>query len=299
MRKKNYILFLLLFCAVSSFAQEFNASVSVTYNKIQSTNNELFNNMRRDIYEFMNNTRWTNNVYTIQEKIRCSFSFTLESQIGADEFKGNLQIQLNRPVFNSSYQTTVLNIFDKDIRFRYAEFESLKYKENSTNSNLVSLLAYYANIMLGYTYDTFSLNGGGVYFSRAEAIVAMCQNNIEVGWKSFEGRRNRYWLIENIQDATSVGVRRCLYMYHRQGLDMMEKDIVTARSSVLDALELLRKSYRERSNSMFIQLFFDAKSEEILNIFSEAYREEKTRVYNVVAEVDPTHNSKYKVLIKN
>jgi hypothetical protein len=296
---RQVLLFFCIFFSVSVFAQEFNCNVSVSHSKIQGSNQELFDNMRKDLYEFVNVTRWTDNVFSIDERIQCNLFFTLDEQIGADEFSGSLQIQLSRPVFNSSYTTTLLNFQDNDIRFRYAEFESLKYDAGSTNSNLVSLIAFYTNIMLGMTYDTFSPNGGGVYYSKAEAIVSQCQNNIEKGWKSFESRKNRYWIVENIQDAAFSGVRTCYYQYHRNGLDMMDKDVIGARSVVAESLELIRKSYRERSNSMIIKLFFDAKSDEIMNIFSESFNEEKMRVYNVVAEVDPTNLTKYKQLINN
>lgn len=290
---------LLTICTLTISAQEFNCAVSVSHSKIQSSNQELYSNMQRDIYEFINTTRWTDNVYSNDEKIQYSLYFTLEEQIGADEFKGRLQIQLRRPVYNSSYQTTLFNFLDTDIRFRYAEYEPLKYSENSNNTNLVSLIAFYSNIVLGITYDTFSPNGGGVYFSKAEAIVAQCQNRPEKGWKSFESRKNRYWLIENIQDSALSNVRVCWYQYHRHGLDIMEKDVTGGRSIIAESLELIRKSYRQRSNSMLIKLFFDAKADEIINIFAESFNEEKMRVYNILAEADPSNISKYKKLIKN
>lgn len=296
---KRLVLFLCIFISISVSAQEFNCNISISHSKIQGSNQELFDNMRKDIYELVNTTRWTDNVFSLDERIDCNLFFTLDEQIGADEFSGSLHIQLSRPVFNSSYTTTLFNFQDNDIRFKYAEFESLKYNASSNNSSLVSLLAFYTNLMLGMTYDTQSPNGGGVYYSKAEAIVAQCQNNIEKGWKSFESRKNRYWIIENIQDAALSGMRTCYYQYHRQGLDIMDKDINGGRSVIAESLELLRKAYRERSNSMLIKLFFDAKSEEIMNIFSESFNEEKMRVYNIVAEVDPTNLTKYKQLINN
>lgn len=296
---RHLILIFCVFLSISLSAQEFNCKVSISSSKIRGSNKELFTNMQKDILEFINNTRWTDNVFSTDEKIDCNFLFTLNEKIGSDEYAGNLQIQLSRPCFNSSYSTNLFNFKDNDIRIRYAEFESLKYNSSSNNSNLVSLIAFYANVMLGMTYDTFSPNGGGVYYSKAEAIVAQCQNNIEKGWKSFEGRKNRYWIIENLQDGALAGVRTCYYQYHRLGLDMMEKDVVGARSVIAESLELIRKAHRVRSSSLLIKLFFDAKSEEILNVFSESFNEEKMRVYNIVAEVDPTNITKYKKLISN
>lgn len=296
---RRFIILVLLISSVALSAQEFQCSVSISHSKIQGSNQEVYENMRKDIYEFINTTRWTDNVYAIDERIECKLFISLDEQIGADEFSGNMQIQLNRPVFNSSYKTTLFNFQDNDIRFRYAEFEPLKYNASIKNSNLVSLVAFYANLMLGMTYDTYSPNGGGVYYSKAEAIVAQCQNNIEKGWKSFESRRNRYWIIENLQDGALSGIRTCYYQYHRQGLDMMENDVTIARSTIAESLELVRKANRERSSCMLIKLFFDAKSEEIMNIFKDSFSDERKRVYNIVVEVDPTNITKYKKLIKN
>lgn len=296
---RRFILFVLLMSSVALSAQEFQCSVSISHSKIQGSNQEVYENMRKDIYEFINTTRWTDNVYAIDERIECKLFISLDEQIGADEFSGNMQIQLNRPVFNSSYKTTLFNFQDNDIRFRYAEFEPLKYNASVKNSNIVSLIAFYANLMLGMTYDTYSPNGGGVYYSKAEAIVAQCQNNIEKGWKSFESRRNRYWIIENLQDGALSGIRTCYYQYHRQGLDMMENDVTIARSTIAESLELVRKANRERPSCMLIKLLFDAKSEEIMNIFKDSFSDERKRVYNIVVEVDPTNITKYKKLIKN
>lgn len=296
---RRLFLFVAMFFSITLYAQEFKCNVSVSHSKIQGSNREIFENMRNDIYEFINTTRWTDNVYAMDERIECKLFITLDKQIGADEFTGNMQIQLNRSVFNTAYKTTLFNFQDNDIRFRYAEFEPLKYNASVNNSNLVSLIAFYANIMLGITYDTYSSNGGGVYFSKAEAIVAQCQNNIEKGWKSFESRRNRYWIIENFQDAALAGIRTCMYEYHRLGLDAMEKDLSVGRSVIAEGLELIRKANRERTSSMLVKLFFDAKADEVMNIFSESFSEEKKRVYNILVEVDPSNISKYKKLINN
>jgi hypothetical protein len=225
--------------------------------------------------------------------------FTLSEQLTVDEFKGSLQVQVRRPVFNSSYHTVIFNYKDNDIHFKYREFEPLVYSDNSKNTNLVSLLAFYSNIILGLDYDTFSIEGGSIYFSKAESIVARCQNNVESGWKSFESRRNRYWLIENIQDNAFTPFRECMYRYHRQGLDAMEKNVTDGRSVISESLELLRKVHRQKPNSMILQLFFDAKSEEIMNVFSKSFGDERKRVYNVLSEVNPANLSKYKRLLEN
>lgn len=299
MQKKYLFLLLMFFIGTDAFSQELNCSISISSQKIQGTNREIFRNMQKDIYEFMNTSRWTDNVFSYDERIECNMVFTLNEQLSVDEFKGSLQIQVRRPVYNSSYNTVIFNFKDNDIHFRYKEFEPLTYNDNAKNTNLVSLLAYYSYIILGLDYDTFSPEGGSVYFSKAEALVARCQNNRESGWKSFESRRNRYWLIENIQDNSFSSFRECMCMYHRQGLDAMAKNVVDGRSIIVESLELIRKSHRLKPNSMILQLFFDAKADEIMNIFSKAYGSERKRVYNILVEVNPANISKYRGLLEN
>lgn len=297
---KRYLLFLALsITSLFSFSQELDCRVSVSSQKIQGTNREIFRNMQKDIYEFMNTSRWTDNLFSYDERIECNMVFTLSEQLSVDEFKGSLQVQVRRPVYNSSYNTVVFNFKDNDIHFKYKEFEPLTYNDNAQNTNLVSLLAFYSYIIIGLDYDTFSPEGGSVYFSKAEALVARCQNKRESGWKSFESRRNRYWLIENIQDNAFSSFRECMYRYHRQGLDAMSKNVVEGRSIVAESLELLRKAHRLKPNSMIIQLFFDAKADEIMNIFSKSFGDERKRVYNALSEVNPANISKYKRLLEN
>lgn len=299
MIKKLLLFSLLLISSITIFSQELKCSVSISSQKIQGTNREIFRNMQKDIYEFMNTSRWTENLFSYDERIECNMVFTLNEQLSVDEFKGSLQVQVRRPVYNSSYNTVIFNFKDKDIHFKYKEFEPLTYNDNSRNTNLVSLLAYYSYIIIGLDYDTFAPEGGSIYFSKAEALVARCQNNRESGWKSFESRRNRYWLIENIQDNAFSPFRECMYAYHRQGLDGMEKNVVDGRTVIAESLELLRKAHRLKPNSMILQLFFDAKADEIMNIFSNSFGDERKRVYNILAEVNPANISKYKRLIEN
>lgn len=297
-RKHCFVLWLGVLVASGLRAQELRCNISVTSQQIQGTNRELFSNMQRDLYEFLNNKRWSEHVFAYDERIECSLQFVLNEQVGSDQFKGTLQVRVSRPVYNSSYSTTLLNIRDNDIDFSYREFEPLVYNEGGQNSNLVNLLAFYANIILGVDYDSFSLMGGNEFFSRAERIVAQCQNTREAGWKSFENRRNRYWLINNLQDRSYATVRECLYRYHRLGLDAMADNVADGRLAIAESLELVRKAYRVKPNSYLIQIFFDAKADEIVNVFKPAFADERKRVYNVVSEVNPANNSKYGVLIQ-
>lgn len=282
-----------------SFGQELRCNISVSSQKIQGTNRELFTNMQRDMYEFVNNKRWSENVFAYDERIECSIQITLDEQSGSDEFKGSMQVRVSRPVYNSSYATILLNFKDNDIDFVYREFEPLEYNESGQNTNLVSLLAFYTNIILGLDYDSFSPMGGNEFYNRAENIAARCQNSRESGWKSFESRRNRYWLINNLQDRSYTPVRDCIYRYHRLGLDVMSDNVTDGRMAILEALELLQKAHRSKPNSYIMQVFFDAKADEIVNIFKPAFTDERKRVYNIVSEVNPANSSKYGTLIQD
>jgi len=210
-----------LFFAAGGFSQELRCNITVSAARIQGANRQLFRTMQSDIYEFMNQRKWTNHVYTYEEKIRCNILIRLDEQVSSDEFKGSIQVQLKRPVFNSSYETTVLNIKDNDFHCRYVEYQPLEFNETSNRDNLTNILAFYAYIILGFDYDTFSPEGGTAYFEKAQSIVNNSQNARERGWKSFESERNRYWLIENVLNASYSDFRSCMYTYHRKGLDIM------------------------------------------------------------------------------
>lgn len=298
MMKLAVVLVVLFMLGGRGYAQELRCDISVSAQKIQGSNRELFTNMQRDIYEFMNNKRWSENVFTYDERIEASMQITLEEQSGSDQFKGSLQVRVSRPVYNSSYNTILLNFKDNDIDFVYREFEPLEYNESGQNSNLVNLLAFYANIILGLDYDSFSLMGGNEFYNRAENITARCQNSREAGWKSFESRKNRYWLINNLQDRSYTAVRDCIYRYHRLGLDIMTDHVTDGRLAIVEALELLQKAHRSKPNSYIMQVFFDAKADEVINIFKSAFADERRRVYNIVSEVNPANHSKYNSLIQ-
>lgn len=293
-----FTLCILLILSGRAFGQELRCNISISSQKIQGTDRELFTNMQRDISEFMNNTRWSSNVFTYDERIECNLQIILNEQTGGDIFKGSMQVRVSRPVYNSSYNAVLLNLKDDDIEFSYREYEPLAYNESGQNTNLVNLLVFYANVILGFDYDSFSLMGGSDFFSRAENIVAQSQNTRETGWKSFEGRRNRYWMINNLQDRSYAPVRECIYRYHRLGLDAMSDNVNDGRLEVLSALELLQRAHRTKPNAYIVQVFFDAKSDEIVNIFKPAFTDERKRVYNIVSEANPANNSKYGSLIQ-
>lgn len=293
--KYNIIIILSFFLfATAVNAQELRCNVTISSQKIQGANQNLFRTMQTDIYEFMNNRKWTEHVFSYDEKIRCNIMIRLDEQISADEFQGSIQVQLIRPVFNSSYETTVLNIKDNDFRCKYVEFQQLEFNETSNRDNLTNILAYYAYVILGFDYDTFSLEGGTEYFTKAQAIVNNSQNAQEKGWKSFESERNRYWLLENVMNKSYSDFRKCMYTYHRMGLDLMADRVEEGRANIAESLKDLQKVFRRRPSLYILQMFFDAKSDELVKVFSKSFPDERNRVMAILNEIDPSNGSKYK-----
>ena len=281
--------------------QELYCNVQVSAQKIQGSNREIFQSMQRDIYEFMNSMVWTDNVFSFAERIDCNLLINLDDQLSADEFRGTIQVQLSRPVFNTTYKSTVLNFVDNSFQFRYVEFQPLEFNPNSHTSNLVSVLAYYAYLIIGMDYDTFSQEGGTPYFQIAEKIVNNAQNAPEPGWKPYDGSRNknRYWLIKNILNKEYSGVRQFLYLYHIRGLDRMESDIPQARTEIYESLRRLQEVFRQRPDPFmyFMTVVLEAKVNEIVSIFSPGFPEEKNRVVQILIEIDPANETRYRQIL--
>jgi hypothetical protein len=292
--------FILPFFFLSSglaFAQELNCNVQITAQQIQGSNRQVFETMQRDVYEFMNNSVWTNHVFSYAERLDCNILINLTEQLSADEFRGTIQVQLRRPAFNTTYNSTMLNFVDNNFQFRYVEFQPLEFDPSSHKSNLISVLAYYAYIMLGIDYDSFSPLGGTEFFQMAEKIVLNAQNAPEAGWKPYDAsrNRNRYWLVKNILDKEYEGVRQFIYDYNINGLDRMESRTAEARTSMAESLRMVQDVFRKKPDPFmyFLQIVIDSKSEELINIFTEAFPEEKSRVVQILTEIDPANKAKY------
>jgi len=294
-RKLIFILF--IFVIKTSFSQELNCKVQVLSQSIQGTDKRVFETLQTAIYEFMNNRKWTNDVFKINERIDCSILINITERISTEEFKATLQIQARRPVFKSSYNTVLLNNNDNDFQFKYQEGQPLEFTENTHLSNLTSVLAFYAYFMIGLDYDSFSLDGGTPYFQKALAIVNNAQSSSDLGWKAFDGSKNRYWLINNMLDASFVSLRECMYKYHRLGLDVMVDNKESGRAEILESLEELKNVHQIKPLSYSLQVFFIAKSDEIINIFSGAFSDEKAKIVNLLNEIDPTNSNKYQKIL--
>lgn len=294
-------LFVLMVLGINQlFAQELRCNISISAQKIQGANRTMFETMQSDLYEFMNNRKWTDQKYSMDERIECSFFITLDEQLSSDEFKGSIQVQARRPVFNSSYETILLNIKDKDFHAKYVEYQTLEFNETSNKDNLTNILAFYAYIVLGMDYDSFSPEGGTEFFQKAQTIVNNSQNAREKGWKAFESERNRYWLVENILNKSYSGFRACTYQYNRQGLDLMAEKAPEGRAAIAESLKLIQKVFRSRPSLYILQVFFDAKSDELVNIFSgNSFPDERNRVSVILNECDPSNGSKYEKILKS
>jgi len=293
MKYFSIIILSLLLISAKLYSQELRCNVTISAQRIQGANQNLFRTMQSDIYEFMNTRKWTDHVYGYDEKLKCNIMIVLDEQISADEFSGSIQVQLIRPVFDSSYETTILNIKDNDFRCKYVEFQPLEFNETSNRDNLTNILAYYAYVILGFNYDTFSLEGGTPYFDKAQAIVNNSQNLPVKGWKSFESERNRYWLLENVMNKSYADFRKCMYSYHRNGLDLMSQRVEEGRANIANSLRDLQKVFRKRPSTYILQMFFDAKSDELVKIFSKSFPDERARVLTILNEIDPSNGSKY------
>jgi len=301
MKRSHYsFLFLIFLVFVPAHSQELNCNVSVGTSQLQGTNKQVFVTLQKALSDFMNNTVWTNNVFEFNERIECNFMFNITEEVSTGSYVATLNIQARRPVYNSSYNTVMFNYIDNDVSFNYLEYDPIEFSETSYISNLTSILAYYAYIILGLDFDSFSNEGGTPYFQQAEKIVNNAQSSGKAGWRASDADRrdNRYWLINNILDENYKPLRTFNYQYHRLGLDMMDKSIESARMTIKEALIELERFHKSKPDPFmhFFKVVFESKSEEIVEIFSEANSEDKRRIYNIMVELSPANVSKYEPL---
>jgi hypothetical protein len=290
---RNLFFSLILLIYGSLHSQELDAQVIVNSDLVNQTNQQIFKTLERSLNEFINTQVWTNQELLGQEKITCSFVLNL-SAYSNDRFNATLQVQSQRPVFDSNYDSPVLNYMDKDITFSYLEFQPLFFNQSSFESNLVSLIGFYAYIIIGLDADTFSPNGGDPFFEEARKIANLAQNTAEKGWKPSDGDRNRFWLIDGLRSNTFREYRQSLYTYHRKGLDSMTSDPSKGKTALMEAIQMLEPLYQRRPNAFFLQLFFDAKVEEIVNLFKEGPKVDFKQTETVLKKIAPFFGSRWK-----
>ena len=297
----KFIYLFIFFLSTISFSQELNCRVTLNYSSVPSANREMFNSMRQSINEFMNSTQWTNEVFSNEERIDCTILIRINQQISTDEFSGTISVQSSRPIYKSNYKSPMINLVDEQFRFKYVEFEPLEFNENTHLSNLTSVLAYYAYVIIGLDYDSFSNNGGDNYFMKAQKIVNNAQgDNNATGWKSFEGSKNRYWLVENLLNPDFQLLRQSIYSYHREGMDYFTEKPEFVREIISTSLINLLDVYNQRPKGYLIQLFFDAKTDEIVSVFSKGTLMEANELVNVLTRISPKSADKWqKILTSN
>ena len=271
--------------------------MDVNSDQVQGSDKHVYESMKTALYEFMNNRKWTSDVFKTEERIDCNILIKISDRPATDAFTASIQIQARRPVYKSSYNSVLFNYEDKDFSFNYLEGQPLDFSENTFITNLTSVMGFYANLIIGLDYDSFALNGGTPYLQKALAIVNNAQNAAEKGWKAFDGTKNRYWLINNMLDASFVPIRECMYNYHRKGLDVMVDNKDAGRAVILESIESLRKVHEVKPLSFNLQVFFIAKSEELINIFSGGLPEEKPKIILVLNDIDPTNSNKYQKIL--
>lgn len=291
----------LLFLSTAGYSQELNCQVTIINDsrmEITTVEKEIFEQMKQTIYELMNNTKWTKDKFKVEERINCQIQLQINSIPTPGTYEGSLQIQSSRPVFNGSYNTTLFNFQDDDIAFTYARNAVLIYAPNQFRDNLTSVLAFYAYYIIGMDYDSFSLKGGTPYFTEAQQIVSNAQAAGGKGWKSNEqGKRNRYWLVDNIQQQLFEPLRECLYEYHRKGMDNLFENKEASRKNIYAALNKLSKVSTTRPNSVNVLNFAQAKLRELKELYQDATPAEKTEVVTVLKRIDPANSSKYEEIL--
>ncbi len=283
-------------------AQEFKARVTVVTTRVgNNVSKNTFTTLQTALNNFINNRKWTSDKFDAAERIECNFLLNVESTDEINVYNAKLTIQAARPVFNTSYLSPIINFQDENINFKYLEFQQLEFNENRVTgndalvSNLTAAFAYYAYMILGFDYDSFSPRGGDAYFQKAQNIVNNAPDGRNIsGWRQFDGQRNRYWLVENMLNSRYTIMHDVYYNYYRMGMDKLYEDENAARTEVLNVLNLLNNFINDNPNKMITQFFFQGKSTELIKIFSKAPQQDRARASELLQKLDLTNASKYK-----
>ncbi len=294
-----FLVLLISLIGKNLIAQEFLCNVQIQHQQIQGVDANVFESMEKAIFEFMNNRKWSDHTFQIEERIGCTMILTInQAAQGGDEFSGTLNLVLQRPVFGTDYNSVIINLVDNDLQFQYTPSQAMEYSDNAYNDNLTQILAFYAYMMLGLDFDTFSLLGGTTLFEKANAVVQTAQNSKYQGWQVFEGPKNRAQFVENVLNSSYQSLREMMYEYHRKGLDVMNDKVEPGRQVITSSLENLKSVYDKRPNLYYLQIILEAKRQEIIDIYSEATPAEKVAMLNIMKEVDPPYGSRYDEVMK-
>jgi hypothetical protein len=290
MRSILILVFLFLFANVQS--QELNCKVIVNYDKITNVNTQIFKSLETSLNDFVNKTVWSEKTFKENEKISCTYFITVNS-FENNNFEASIQVQSSRPIYNSSFSSPLLNINDKDFSFQYVEFQNLFYNPNSYDSNLVSVIAFYSYMILGFDAESFALDSGTPYFQSAQEIVSIAAPSGGKGWSQTEKTQNRYYLVNDVMSTTFRPLREALFQYHFNGLDNMHKDLKTSKEEIVAAINTLSTVHSVRPNAYLTRIFFDAKSDEIVSIFSGGPSVTIDGLVDKLSKISPTNSSKW------
>ncbi|HZI00772.1 MAG TPA: DUF4835 family protein [Flavisolibacter sp.] len=302
--KSFHIILCLILINVQVQGQELQARMSVVANRVSNqVDKKVFQTLETSLNTFLNNRKWTSQTYQPFERIKCNFQLNIDQELGENVYKATLTVQASRPVYGSSYESPLINFQDNSVVFRYVEFQPIEFNENRVQgndplaANLTAVLAYYINIILGLDHDSFSPRGGDPFFQKAQQIVNNAPEGRDIsGWKAFDGIRNRFRLVENLTDSRFAIIHDAIYTYYRSGMDLLAENEEESRTNVLNALNFLSTLNRDQPNTMILPLFFQGKSNELLNIFIKSKPELKTRARDLLVKLDITNAGVYKDL---
>lgn len=298
--------FLLLAGIQRGSSQELHATVTVISSRVRTTDPKVFQTLQSAIAEFLNTRKWTDDDFGQTERIECNFVLNVSGEPSTSQYSASLTVQSVRPVYNSGYSSNMLNYMDNDISFKYIQYQALDFSDSRVSgddpdvSNLTAILAYYAYLIIGLDYDSYSPRGGETYFKKAQNIVNNApedSKNIN-GWKPFESNLNRYWLVDNLLNSRLSRFHDVLYQYNRMGLDKMYSDMNAGRASIIDCLNILSAINSDNPTTMILQVFFTTKSDELTNIFSQGPIQDRERAVQLLTQLDPSNASKYQEDIK-
>ncbi len=286
-----------VYASSDAHAQELQCSVEINSSSVEGTNKSVFDSLKEVISEYLNENKWTNFVFSPNEKIECRFFLTVK-EYSDDRIKGDIQIQLIRPVFNSTYTTTLFNFKDTKVEFDYREGDPLIFNDNNWDGNLTAILNYYAYLLLALDFDSFSYKGGQSYFDKAASIVQMAQSSGESGWRTFEDNRNRSAVLNSFTDSNTSMIRDLIYQYHRKGLDEMVTSPDKGRAAITSSLKALADIYNNAPMSVGLSVFRDSKLDELINIYSKAPQSEREEVYELLKDIYPADMEKLEKIRK-
>ncbi|MFA4866558.1 MAG: DUF4835 family protein [Pedobacter sp.] len=296
MKRYSFLFLIFFFCYNFSNAQELNTRVQVLAPTVPNINKRNVEVLQNAIRDFLNNNKWSNETYTANERIECNFVITLTAWDGNSAYKAEAQIQSSRPVYNTAYNSTLLNISDKDFDFNYSEGQSLDFSDQNFISNLSSLLSFYAYTIIGLDKDSYSKLGGTPYYNKAQNVLNVAQVAGNKGWQAFDGLKNRYWLIENLQNKGFESLRQFIYAYHLNGLDRLQEDPARGARKIINLLSDLKQLDKQKVGSIFPNMYLATKADELVNIISLTDQQEKIKAYNLLSEIDPANLNKYEAL---